>query len=230
MAEASLVNKSQWTGPVAIITDSRGFGLQDDLDCISKKENLDLNVQVFVWKGRGIVEATKQTTKQLIWMAPELVLIFAGICDVTQLDRVRWEISMADHNSEETADRFDGQMDIIRHYLSLNLTEKKWNLAFCELIGADMAKFNKMEVQHPQQEQMEKTIIEINSKIVAFNTSNNMPTPWTAKEVHHNKKSRSKVSRYNKLDTDGLHLSEGLRWKVATTLFKYITKSMVKPQ
>lgn len=154
MAEAPLKSKSNWTGPVAIITASRGYGLQDDLDYICKWEKRNVNIQVFVWKGKGIVEATKQTTQQLIWLAPRLVIIFAGICDVTQLDRDRWEISMTDMNVEETVDRYDGQMDIIRHYLSLNLTERPWSLAFCELIGADISKFNRLNQVHPQQDQM----------------------------------------------------------------------------
>lgn len=154
MAEASLGSNVHRTGSVAIITDSRGFGLQDDLDYICKREKLEINIQVFVWKGKGIVEAVKHTTKQLIRMAPRLVIIFAGICDVTQLDRDRWEISMADPNVEETVNRYEGQMDIIRHYLTLNLTEKRWSLAFCDLIGADIAKFNKTDQVHPQQDQM----------------------------------------------------------------------------
>lgn len=118
-----------------------------------------MNIQVFVWKGKGIVEAVKHTTKQQIWMAPRLVIIIAGICDVTQ---DHWELSMADPNVEETVNRYDGQMDTIRHYLSLNLTEKQWSLTFCELIGADLSKFNKTDRVQPQQEQMEDTIRGIN--------------------------------------------------------------------
>lgn len=117
--------KPNHDGPVVIIADSRGYGLQQDLDELDRREHKSLNIQVFVWKGRGIVEATKQTSKQLIWMAPSLILIFAGICDVTELDKETWTVKMADENSEETVSRFEGQMDIIRHHLRIFLTEKE---------------------------------------------------------------------------------------------------------
>lgn len=224
MAEARPHMKSNQDGPVVIIADSRGYGLQHDLEELGRTEHKNLNIQVFVWKGRGIVEATKQTSKQLIWMAPRLILIFAGICDVTELDRDTWTIRMADENSEETVSRFDGQMDIIRHHLRIFLTEKAWDLAFCELIGADMSKHNNLDYPHPQQEQMEETIRAINAKITAFNASNSVPTPWTAKEIHHQKKSKTKVSRYGKMGPDGLHFDENLRWKIAKILHKYIVK------
>lgn len=175
-------------------------------------------------EGGGIIEATKQTSKQLIWMAPRLVLIFAGICDVTELDRATWQISMADRGSEETVNRYEGQMYIIRHHLKVFLTKKEWDLAFCELIGAEMSKHNKLEQPHPQQQQMDEKILGINAKIAEFNSSNNMPTPWTAKEIHNNKKSKCKVSRYRKMGDDGLHFGGDLRLRIAKILPKYVAK------
>lgn len=131
---------------------------------------------------------------------------------------------MADTTLEEAIDRYEGQMDYIRHHLSIVLTEKVHKVVFCEVIGADLAKFNKMDQPHPQQGQMAEVILGVNLKIAAFNESNGMPTPWTAKDVHHNKKSKTKVSRYQKLAEDGLHLSEELKGKLAKTLHKYIGK------
>lgn len=157
-------------------------------------------------------------------MAPNLILVFAGICDVTELNRHTRELSLADPTPEETISRYDGQMDIIHHHLSIVLTEKEYKLAFCEVIGADMGKYNRSEQKHPQQDQLEEIILGLNMKIVAFNTDNQMPTPWTAKDIHHNKKSKTKVSRYHKLGDDGLHLSEDLRMKIANTFYKYVIK------
>lgn len=68
---------------IVIITDSRGLGLQSELDRINKIEGTNLNIQVFVWQGRGITGAVKETWKQLIWMAPSLIIVSAGICDIT---------------------------------------------------------------------------------------------------------------------------------------------------
>lgn len=208
-------------GPVALITDSRGFGLQNELDNIERLEKLDLKIQVFVWKGRGITGAIRETSKQLVWLAPSLVMVFAGICDITSLNRTTRKLTMADPSQEEAVMRYDGQMDFIRHHLTIVLTEKPFKLVFCEMIGADLAKYNQDTQIHPQQEDV---VSSINTKIVAFNTSNGMPTPWTSRVVHHQKKSKMKVSRYQKLAPDRLHLSEELKGKLANIIYKYVAK------
>lgn len=190
---------------IVIITDSRGYGLQAELDGITKREGTNINFQVFVWRGRGIAGAVKETSKQLVWMAPTYIIVTAGICDITYLDRNSRQISMTDTSPEEAIQRYDGLMDTIRHHLSIFLTEKPFKVVFCELIGADIAKYNGQVHTHHQQEQLEETILGINTKIAAFNKGNRVPTPWIAKTVHHNKKSKTKVSRYQKLSEDGLH-------------------------
>lgn len=224
MAEASQTVSLKYGGPVVIITDSRGQGLQEEMDAIERREETDHKIQLFVWKGRGITGAIRESSIQLVWIAPSLIIVYAGICDVTSLNRSTWKISMADLTPDEAISRYEGQMDYIRHHLSIVLTEKPHKIFFCEIVGADLAKFNKSDPPHPSQAQMEEVVLGINSKITAFNESNGMPTPWTAREVHHNKKSKSKVSRYQKLAQDGLHLSEELREKLANTLYKYICK------
>lgn len=221
MAESSITTNK---GPVVIITDSRGYGLQAELDRIAKKEGSRLNIQVFIWKGRGITGAVKETSKQLTWIAPNLIIVSAGICVITQLDRNTQQISMMDDNKEEAVLRYEGQMDIIRHHLSIFLTEKPFKLAFCEVIGADIAKYNNQAQPHHQQEQLDETVIEVNTKIAAFNKENQVPMPWIAKTVHHNKKSRTKVARYQKLGPDGLHYSEELKVKIAGMLYDYVAK------
>lgn len=215
-------------GSVVIITDSRGMGLQQEIDRIAKREDADMNIQVFVWRGRGIASATKETSKQLIWIAPSLVIILAGICDVTALDRETRQISLVDEAQEETVLRYEGLMDTIRHHLSVFLTERPYKLVFCELIGADMARYNKQEQPHPQQSQLDEMVLEINARIVGFNKENGVATPWTAKSVHHNKKSKTKVARYQKMGPDGLHFSEELKEKVAEVLYKYVKKALLE--
>lgn len=187
-------SKATSKGSAVIITDSQGFGLQDAIDNIIKREGADINIQVFVWRGRGIASATKETSKQLIWMAPDLIVVAAVICDVTELNRETRQIRLADDAMEDTVLRYEGLMDTIRHHLTVFLTERPYKLTFCELIGADMAKFNKQEQPHHQQTQLDETVLEINTRIVAFNKENGVATPWTARSVHHNKKSNSKVA------------------------------------
>lgn len=224
MAEASIPPPTDLKGPVVIITDSRGFGLQGIIDRIEKEEKTDYKIQTFVWKGRGITGAVRETSKQMVWLAPRLVIVFAGICDITTLNRTTRVLTMADPTPEEAIDRYEGQMDYIRHHLTIMLMERPFKVVFCELIGADLAVYNHMNHEHPQQKQLEEVILGINAKIVGFNVGNEMPTPWTAREVHHQKKSKTKVSRYQKLADDGLHLGEELKEKLARTLHMYIAK------
>lgn len=225
MAEASIPTTGSKMGPVVIITDSRGFGLQSIIDRIEKEKQTDYKIQIFVWKGRGITGAVRETSKQMIWLAPRLVIVFAGICDVTMLNRDTRRLTMADSTPEEAISRYVGQMDSIRHHLTIMLTERPFKLAFCELIGADLAAYNRIDYEHPQQKQLEEVILGINAGIVGFNVSNDMPTPWTAREVHHQKKSKTKVSRYQKLAEDGLHLSDELKEKLARTLYMYVDRN-----
>lgn len=209
---------------VVIITDSRGYGLQTELDKIVKREGSNMNFQVFVWRGRGISGAVKKTSKQLIWMAPALILVSAGICDVTHLDKHSRQISLSDDNVEEAVQRYEGLMDIIRHHLTVFLSERPFKVVFCELIGANIAKYNNQDSTHYQQEQLDETVTEINTKIAAFNKENKVPTPWIAKTVQHNKKSGSKVARYQKLCEDGLHYGDELKVKIADILYNYVVK------
>lgn len=66
----------------------------------------------------------------------------------------------------------------------------------------------------------------MNHAIIAFNKANNVLTPWTNKEIHHNKKGGRKVTRYYKLGDDGLHLSDEIREKWASTLYNAICKNL----
>lgn len=71
--------RSPSKGPVVIVTDSRGFGFQDEIDKLIKQDGTEISVQVFVWRRRGIASAVKETSKQLVWIAPSLIVVFEGI-------------------------------------------------------------------------------------------------------------------------------------------------------
>lgn len=207
---------------VAIVTDSRGQGLQDELDRVNDKR---YDIKVFLKKGCGIAQAIRETSKSLVWMAPDIIIVVAGICDITQLDRVHWTVSLQDEDVSCTVDGIVGCMDATRHHLSIVLTEKPHKVIFCHIVGMDMAKFNKMEGKHPQQEVLDETITQVNQSITAFNKGNGMLTPWTSQDIHRNKKGGRKTTRYYKLDEDGLHLSQEIREKWASIIYNVIVKT-----
>lgn len=207
---------------IAIIADSRGVGLQAVLDRLNEAKH---KISVFVHKGRGIVAAVKETSKTLIWMAPDHIFVLAGICDITQINRITRIVSLRDDNLEQLLDRFTGQMDIIRHHLSIFLTERKYKLSFCHVIGMDLAIHNHLHQEHPRQALLNEMVAEVNQAITSFNEENGVITPWTAKEVHRNKKGGKKTTRYQKLAPDGLHLSDDLREKWAMVLLNTIHRT-----
>lgn len=61
---------------VVVIADLRGQGIQDKLQTI---KNDSYSVKVLVWRGRGVKEAVKESKQQLIWTAPDIIIILAGI-------------------------------------------------------------------------------------------------------------------------------------------------------
>lgn len=208
---------------IVIIADSRGAGLQAEIDSLNKGKH---KISVFVHKGKGIVEAVKLTSKTLVWMAPDHVIVLAGICDVTQIDRTTRVVSLREMNKDLLIDRFKGQMDIIRHHLSIFLTEKKHKLTFCHVIGMDLALYNHQPGEHPHQTLLDEMITDVNHSITAFNEENEVITPWTAKEVHRNKKGGKKSARYQKLAPDGLHLTDEMREKWAALLINVIDRTV----
>lgn len=81
----------------------------------------------------------------------------------------------------------------------------------------DMSIFNKVSVPSSHQELLDRTVLAINSSIAELNKNNGVSTPWTANEVHHNRKNGRKITRYQRLAEDGLHITEELKdkWTVA---------------
>lgn len=207
---------------IAIVTDSRGQGLQEELNRVNLK---GYTIKVFVKKGCGIAQAVRETSKSLVWMAPDIIIVLAGICDVTQLNRSQWTVSLQDEDINCTIDGIVGCMDATRHHLSIVLTEKPHRIIFGHIVGMDIAKFNRSEQKHPQQDTLDEMITQVNHHITAFNKENAMLTPWTSQDIHRNKKGGRKTTRYYKLAEDGLHLSNEIREKWAAIIYNVIVKT-----
>lgn len=209
---------------IVIVADSRGKGLQSELDQLNTDGHV--TIKVIVKKGRGIADLIRDTSKELIWMAPTQIYVLAGICDVTHLNRQTMTVSLEEESTEILVGKTEGSMDAARHHLSIVLTEAPYKLMFCPTVGMDMAKYNGLPNRHAQQDHLDEMIISMNHAIIAFNKANHVLTPWTNKEIRHNKKGGRKDTRYYKLADDGLHLSEETKKKWALTLYNAILKNL----
>lgn len=95
---------------------------------------------------------------------------------------------------------------------------------FGQLIGMDMSIFNCQEVPERHQEILGSAVVRINARIAQANLSNQVSTPWTATDIHHNRKNGRKITRYNRLAPDGLHLTDDLRDKWVTAIDRVVAR------
>lgn len=210
---------------VVVITDSRGRGIEAELSSIQDRS---YSVKVLVWKGRGVTEAVKESKQQLIWMAPDVVIVLAGICDLTSKNRNLKMVSLSFESVDEAVNMFTCAMDIINHFLNINLVEKKFKLSFGQVVGMDIGVYNHLEHPHPLQSLLDEAVIRINNEIATRNSGEGVATPWVANEVHHNRKKGQKITRYQRLADDGLHLTSELKQRWATHLHRAIIKIIEK--
>ena len=85
----------------------------------------------------------------------------------------------------------------------------------------DLQEYKYVENPLPgQQHVFDTAIMDINTKIVALNSANNMPTPWIAKRVHINRKNGAH-HQYCRL-SDGIHWDYELRQDCADKFVKAI--------
>lgn len=208
---------------VVIIADSRGRGLQT---VFSQIKDRGYAVTVLFWKGRGMTEAVKDSIKQLVWTAPDIIVVLAGICDLTVRDRESRQVSLSFDTMDLAVDMFVGRMDTIHHFLTINLTERAFKLIFSQVVGMDMGTYNGLPYPHPQQDLLDSVIHRLNNEIVSWNMVRNVATPWIASDIHHNRKDGQKIVRYQRLASDGLHLTDELKQRWVTYLHKAILKTI----
>lgn len=207
---------------VVIITDSRGVGLQNEIELLNDKY---YDIRVLIYKGRGMAQAVREATNKFLWFAPDQVIVLAGICDITQKNRETKLVSLQDSRAEDALHRIKDYMSEIKHHLAVRLTEKPYLLTFCPITGTEMATYNNQEHKHPDQDILDATIESVNQSIIAFNLVNNVATPWTASDVHHNMKGGRKKTRYYILAEDGLHLNDSMREKWVATIYSVVNRN-----
>lgn len=174
-----------------------------------------------------MTEAVKESKKQLVWMAPNIIVVLAGICDLTVRDKVTKQVSLSFDTADLAVDMFVGRMDIIHHFLTINLTERAFKLIFSQVVGMDMGVYNGPPYPHQQQQLLDSVIHRLNIEIAAWNKIQNVATPWIANDIHHNRKDGQKIVRYQRLASDSLHLTEELKQRWVTYLHRAILKTIV---
>lgn len=210
---------------VAIITDSRGAGLQSRFDQMKGKS---YQVKVLVRVGKGVTDAVKDSRRDLDWMGPDIIIVIAGICDITTLDRRTRTVSITTPDENKMVEDYKYTMEIVQHHIKVMSVGNIPILSFGQLIGMDLAVFNHSDTPDEYQQSLDTGVLLINAAVAAFNNANGASTPWLASEIHHNRKNGRKITRYHRLAEDGIHLTNDIRDKWVVALDKAILKMIPK--
>lgn len=210
--------------PVVIIADSRGSGLQAEFDMMATQP---FDVKVLSFKGKGILDAVQMAISKLIWWAPKIIVILNGLCDLTQKDKASKRVSLRYQSVEEAVLNHTESMDHARHYLYVQLIESPCQLVFAHVVGMDLMKYNKENGQSDQQAMLDESITAINIAVNRFNEQHDAVAPWLARDIHRNVGGR-KITRYQKLSEDGVHLTEVIKEKWAVEILSALRKNWEK--
>lgn len=233
MADFDSMDNSMNTN-VIIITDSRGRDLKSHL--VGQNTQDTVRIDVISHPGAGLELAVLKSLQHLRKHKPQLVIIAAGICDLTWRNRVSKEIGLrhgrVSDNVAQVVNAMKAAYDLIR-------TEGIPRVTFATLTGLDLADSNNSLRRYMTTEQYEdycthskitphsqhalnQAILTINRKIILFNRRNSINTVWLAGLVHAYIK--GSYHHYYRRLVDGCHLDEKTKASWANQIIKSIKR------
>lgn len=221
---------------VLIIADSRGRGIETVINNL----NDNYNVSVVVHPGAGLELAVLRSIPTIRHLQPALVLMLAGICDLTWKNKNTKVINLR-HTS--VSDNVTQVMDAIKSSFDLLKANGDYIISFSTITGADLrdcnykprAKMNDSDytqycaarVPHPAQTTLNQSILTINKLLVKFNKRNGTKTAWVAGLVHAYA-NKSYHHHYRRL-RDGCHPSNKTMHAWAAQIVKSICRILPMP-
>ena len=177
-----------------IITDSRGQGLQELLNTIPDLATM----QILQSRGAGCVRATLSAVPFIVKTPPDLVILMAGICDITTRNKIT-KLTTIKELSQEVL--LQGALTAIESAITILIKHNCMRISIATVTGIELADYNNKErrlmtpVQYDQhmqttkqfdvhQEIIDTVIVQLNKEIVAINRRARSPTTWTANAVH----------------------------------------------
>ena len=215
-----------------IVTDSRGRDMKQELEGIPNTGH----IQIHVHPGAGITKTVNAAINTIVEYQPDLVVIMAGICDITKRDRQTKKISLrfSDVNSMEESvmaavcTAYGTIRDKIKTLVSistitgLDLTDSN-NRLRRHMDQEEYLRYTKERKEvHPDQSKLNNVITRLNKKMTAFNQANGTPTTWTAEIVHPCLRRRHRFY-YWRL-SDGCHPTPNTRRRWAHQLARTIKR------
>ena len=194
---------------IIIITDSRGYGLEN---YIIQKKALEHPFQVTSVGGLTLRRAAKLVSKQEAIAKQKnlryFYCIFAGICSFTNKDRYTGVISYQQENREYVvADALETIDELYSSYGG--------SIVLATIPPANIAKANSKTVSdcQSQQDKLETDIDVANKRILELNGETGVISIQTHKHILRTRKRDQKAEYYYKELTDGTHPSPQLEIK-----------------
>lgn len=221
-----------------VITDSRGVGLYQKIKQLNDEGEIDVSVN----KGAGVEKAVGNAIVSYAKCNSKvLVIVMAGICDITVRDKNTGQTSLRSLSEGQMVDK--AFLAITNAYQML-LTAGYINISVATITGIELDDYNSRKTKylsqgeytlyctmggkttHPDQDLLNRTVLQLNRLITGLNRNNDMPTTWTASAVH--SYFRSAYHHYYRKLYDGCHPRETttVEWakKVTMTMGKVAAK------
>ena len=186
--------------------------------------------------GATILRAVQVACNTITYYQPDLIIIIAGICNITKKDRVTKTISLQ-HN---TTDKIVTSVmdDIVEARREIEKISGAW-ISFATITGADLTDINNknrrnmtdkeyrtyvdtVKTTHPDQNILNNALYKLNREITAHNNLHHTPTTWMAEVVHPYLRGTHR-SYYTRL-ADGCHPTGNTRKRWAHQIARTIKK------
>lgn len=190
---------------VVIVCDSRGKRLQE----LFYDDNHTIKVLMF--SGAKLYQSAKLALSYLKRHMPDQIYILSGLNNLTTLDKNTRKVSLTAPEKWKIVQYFEDEINFTTALIRKNVTAKT-KIIFVPITGMDLASYNRttMESEQACQEIFNDALLDINKIIIARNVSNHCKTPWVHTYVHRYFRGRYHFY-YEKLDTDGCHLTDEAR-------------------
>lgn len=190
---------------IIFICDSRGRDLHN---YISKYTNEHFTVTVN--SGATIYESATRSRREILRNKPKQIYILSGINNFTNLDRSTRQVRLSERNYIKAADLFMEELKETYDYIT-SISQHSVKIVTAPITGMSLASYNGVMLSAPEdQERLNNTIIEVNTRIISLNENNQVRTPWTSAIIHRYYRQKYHFA-YHKLQQDGCHLTDEIR-------------------
>ena len=206
---------------ILIIADSRGAGLQAQLNKLGHA-----TVKVLIQGGAGFEMSVLRSMADIKSYQPQLIIIISGICDLTVRNRATRVTYLRHTTVKESVEHV---LNSAKSALDLLRGLGEYRISLATITGIDLTDYNNPRRKnmtteeyreynshnkrnHPQQDTLNASVLEINRQVTLLNQSNSTPTVWLGGVVHTH--SKRKTRHYYIRLYDGCHpdLKTQIEW------------------